>query len=95
MYIAYSAGDSPNGGATCTIGVDCLTLTGGGIVNNNKRVLVISAGEPLAAAGQDRTLGTIGNFYENQNSTNGDDNFQTGGIANIFNDQNRVIDTSP
>jgi hypothetical protein len=95
VYIAYSAGDSPNGGAMCIAGTNCLTVTGGGTVNNNKRALVISAGEPLAAAGQDRTLGAIGNFYENQNSTNGDDNFQTGGITNIFNDQNRVIDTSP
>ncbi len=89
IYIAYSSG----GGATCTVGTDCLTLAGGGAPANNKRALIISAGSALAT--QDRTSGNIGNYYENENNTPGDDTFQTGDITGIFNDQIRIIDTSP
>lgn len=92
-YVAHSAGDSPNGGAVCTVGTNCLTLTGGGTPSNNKRALVISAGEPLAT--QNRTSGSISDYYENENNDAGDDNFQTGGITATFNDQIRVLDTSP
>jgi len=91
--IVYSAGDSPNGGATCTVGADCLTLTSGGVPNNNKRALVVSAGEPLAA--QDRTSGSASDYYEDENIDAGDDDYQTGDITGTFNDQVRVLDTSP
>jgi hypothetical protein len=92
IYVAYSAGDSPNGGAVCTVGANCLTLNGGGSPDNNKRALVISAGEPLAT--QDRTSGNMTNYYESGNNNTGDDGFQTGEVTAIFNDQNRVLDTS-
>jgi len=91
--IVYSAGDSPNGGATCTVGADCLTLTSGGVPNNNKRALVVSAGEPLAA--QDRTSGSANDYYEDENIDAGDDDYQTGDITGTFNDQVRVLDTPP
>ena len=94
VYVAYSAGDSPNGGATCTIaGTNCLTLTGGGSPNDNKRALIISAGEPLST--QDRTSGITSGYYENENNDAGDDDFQTGAIISTFNDQVRILDTSP
>lgn len=94
IYLAYSVGDSPNGGAPCTVaGADCLTLTGGGQPVNNKRALIISAGSPLAL--QDRTSGAIGDYYENENNDAGDDDFQTGEITGAFNDQIRILDTSP
>ena len=92
-YVAYSAGDSPNGGAVCTVGTNCLTLNGGGSPDNNKRALVIGAGEPLVA--QDRTSGNMTDYFENENNDAGDDNFQTGEITGTFNDQPRVLDTSP
>lgn len=97
MYITYSAGDSPNGGAVCTVGTNCLTLTGGGAPIDNKRALVISAGEPLAdpLPTQDRTSGVISDYYENENNDAGDDNFQTGEVTGTFNDQIRILDTSP
>jgi len=93
IYVAYSAGDSPNGGAICTAGTDCLSLTGGGPPDDNKRALVIGAGEPLAA--QDRTLGNMTDYYENGNNSNGDDGFQIGEVLATFNDQVRVLATSP
>ena len=96
IYIAYSAGDSPNGGAICTVSTDCLTLTGGGSPDDNKRAIVISAGEPLAnpLPTQDRTSGSISDYYENGNNNAGDDGFQIGEIMGTFNDQVRVLDTS-
>jgi len=92
-YVAYSAGDSPNGGAVCTVGTDCLALTGGGAPSDNKRALIVSAGEPLAT--QDRTSGSIIDYHENGNNSSGDDGFQTGEITGTFNDLIRVLDTSP
>jgi hypothetical protein len=99
-YVAYSAGDSPGGGATCTVGGgDCLTLTGGGAPANNKRAIVISAGEILEDLTQDRSTGDISDYYELENSDQlvdiDDDNIQTGRITTLFNDQIRIIDTSP
>jgi len=93
IYVAYSAGDSPNGGAVCTVGTNCLTLNGGGSPDNNKRALVISAGEPLAT--QDRTSGNMTNYYESGNNNSGDDGFQIGEVLATFNDQVRVLATSP
>jgi hypothetical protein len=92
-YVAYSAGDSPGGGATCTVGTDCLTLSGGGAPDNNKRALVVSASSPLAT--QDRSSSLITDYFENENNDAGDDNAETGGIISTFNDQIRIIDTSP
>ena len=71
----------------------CLTLTGGGSPNDNKRALIISAGEPLST--QDRTLGITSGYYENENNDAGDDDFKTGAIISTFNDQVRILDTSP
>ncbi|RKZ71746.1 MAG: hypothetical protein DRQ48_02545, partial [Gammaproteobacteria bacterium] len=93
-YVAYSAGDSPGGGVDCTVaGGTCLTLTGGGAPANNKRALVVSAGSPLAA--QDRSSSLIADYFENENNDANDDNAETGGIISTFNDQIRIIDTSP
>ena len=76
---------------------DCLTLTGGGSPDDKKRALVISAGEPLAnpLPTQDRTSGSISDYYENGNNNTGDDGFQAGEITGTFNDQIRILDTSP
>ena len=100
IYIAYDDGDSPGGGADCVpVSTNagtlnpCLTLTGGGSPDDNKRAPVISAGESLAT--QDRTSGGIGDYYENGNNNAGDDGFQTGEITGTFNDQIRVLNTSP
>ncbi|MFB3100637.1 MAG: hypothetical protein ACE1ZM_04255, partial [Gammaproteobacteria bacterium] len=72
-------------------------LTGGGDPNNNKRTLVVSAGEPLQdpPLNQDRTSGSANDYYEDENIDAGDDDYQTGDITGTFNDQVRVLDTSP
>ena len=100
IYIAYDGGDSPSGGTDCVpVSTNaattnpCLTLTGGGSPNDNKRALIISAGEPLST--QDRTLGITSGYYENENNDAGDDDFKTGAIISTFNDQVRILDTSP
>ncbi len=104
IYVTYDDGDSPGGGADCVpISTNalttnpCVTVTNGGSPNDNKRALVISAGEPLA--NQDRTSGNMGDYYEFENNDQlvdiDDDNFQTGEITGTFNDQIRVLDTSP
>jgi len=100
--IAYSGGDSSGGGGVCdpdpdgdpdTDDSECLTLTGGGFRNYNKRALVVSAGEQLAA--QDRTSGSANDYYENENAVAGDDEYEIGDRTGAFNDQTRVLDTSP
>ncbi len=123
IYVAYSDGDSPNGGATCTPGTDCLTLTGGGSPDNNKRAMVIIAGEETntnldascslinpaddtVTAMQDRSTGLIYAYYEGETCSEGGNkygvldkppasSFDNLGITNKFNDQIRVLDTSP
>ena len=103
IYVAYNGGDSPDGGVGCVpVSSDalttnpCLVLTGGGSPNDNKRILIISAGEPLEEdLNQDRTTGDIRDYYELENKDAGDDNFETGSITTKFNDQMRVIDTLP
>ena len=130
IYIAYSAGDSPNGEAVCdpdpdndpnTDDSECLTLTGGGDPNNNKRAMVIIAGEETntnldascnlidpddsVTAMQDRSTGLINAYYEGETCSEDDkygvldkpppsslDNLD---ITNRFNDQIRVLGTSP
>ncbi len=82
VYIAYSAGDSPNGGAICTPGTDCLTLeqTDGveTLSNNAVRAVVFIAGEEtqttldstcsvVAAVDQDRSTGTMNEYFELKN----------------------------
>ena len=130
IYIAYDNGDSPNGGADCIpISTNaatpnpCLTLTGGGSPNDNKRAMVIIAGEETntnldascslinpaddsVTALQDRSTGLINAYYEGETCSEGDDEYgvldsppaltsDNLDITNKFNDQVRVLDTSP
>jgi len=93
VSVGYSDVDKPGGVPPCTAGVDCLVLTGSGAPNDNKRSLVISAGKELA--GQDRSAGNMDDYYEGENNSAGDDTYQKSAPSNTFNDQMRVIDTSP
>ncbi|MCH8847069.1 MAG: hypothetical protein IIC11_10100, partial [Proteobacteria bacterium] len=82
VYIAYSAGYSPNGGAICIVGTDCLTLeqTDGvdTLSNNAVRAIVLIAGEEVQttldstcsvvpAVDQDRSTGTMNEYFELKN----------------------------
>ena len=83
LYIAYSNGFAPAGGSHCTAGSDCLVIQGHA---DDTEALVVSAGMALAA--QDRSTGSITDYYEGENATlSGDDIFTRAGIDATFNDQ--------
>ena len=86
LYVAYSSGFAPGGGNHCTAGSDCLVIQGHA---DDTEALVVSAGMALAA--QDRSTGSITDYYEGENATlSGDDIFTRAGITATFNDQAAV-----
>lgn len=89
IYVAYSSGFVPGAAGSCTAGTDCLTLTGAGLPNDNKDAIVIIAGNQLAT--QNRSSANIGDYYELQNASSGDDTFQHDTISTTYNDQDRLI----
>ena len=83
LYVAYGAGFTPGGSGRCTAGADCLVLQGRA---DDSEALVVAAGMALAA--QDRSSGSIADYYEGENtSLYGNDTFVRGGITAGFNDQ--------
>ncbi|MCK5497777.1 MAG: hypothetical protein KAI77_01165, partial [Gammaproteobacteria bacterium] len=96
VYIAYPSSESLPGGATaCITGTDCIELNGSGSPDDNKRALAIIAGEALS--GQDRvTAPTIDDWFENENkSWPADRIYEKGQTTVNFNDQIKVISSSP
>lgn len=104
IYIAYATGEALPGDTTdttpadgvpdnvCTSGTDCLVLNNSGSPNNDKRALAIIAGEDLSAA---RPSGVLLNYLEGENSSPIDSTFVKGQTTVNFNDQIKVISTSP
>ena len=83
LYIAYSSGFAPAGGGLCTAESDCLVIQDHA---DDTEALVVSAG--MALAGQDRSTGSITDYYEGENATlSGDDIFTRAGTNATFNDQ--------
>lgn len=83
IYIAYSPGFVPGGSGRCTAGEDCLTVQGRA---GDSEALVVSAG--MALAMQDRSTGSIADYYEGENATlYGNDIFAGAGVTGTFNDQ--------
>ena len=83
IYAAYSPGFAPGGDGQCTAGKDCLTLQGRA---DDSEAMVISAG--MALASQDRSSGSIADYYEGENATlYGNDTFAGAGVSATFNDQ--------
>lgn len=94
IYVAYSNGDTPAIASVCTTGTDCLTLSGGGMPNNNKRALAIIAGQELST--QNRSTGILNTYYEGSNNVlNDSDTFQKATLSTSFNDQVRIFNTAP
>ncbi|GEM_PF-1049667 len=93
MYVAYSSGYAPGAAAVCVDGVNCLVLNDvdSGVVNSDKSMLVITAGAEINA--QNRTNGTINEYYELANNTQSDDLFQEQLKTSNFNDQILVLET--
>ena len=87
VYIAYGAGFAPGGSGRCTAGTDCLVVQGR---TDDAEALVVSAG--MALAGQDRSTGSISDYFEGENaSPAGDDIFAAAAISGTFNDQVVVV----
>ena len=89
IYVAYSAGFAPGASGHCIVGVDCLNVQDRATA---APALVVSAG--MALAHQDRSTGSIADYYEGENaSLNADDVFAAPPRSDNFNDQ--VVVVSP
>lgn len=86
VYAGMSAGDAPGGSGSCTAGTDCLNLYAASTADN-KGALLMMAGQAIdyradctnassPSLTQDRTSGNIDAWYECENETQGDDQFQ-------------------
>jgi hypothetical protein len=107
IYIAYSSDDAPGSASVCTAGTNCLTLNGASLPGNDKRALLVTAGWETdtlrdascnvlgTAVEQDRTTGTMNSYFELENCDAGDDAYSLSPFADDFNDQIRVMATSP
>lgn len=97
IYAAYpTVEDPPGSAAVCVPGTDCLTLNGVGTPINNKRALVISAGSDLDVI-TPRPNNVLAEYLEGENSSpTGNGVFARQQPLNgAFNDQVRVVRTSP
>jgi hypothetical protein len=107
IYVAYGSGELPLPGDTtdilpgpadgnpdnvCTAGVDCMSININGTVNNNIRAAVFSAGIDFNSA---RPSNLLTDYFENENSNPIDDLFVKNRLSNIYNDQTRIISTTP
>ncbi len=107
VYVAYSGNDAPGGTSVCTAGTNCITLDGASLPGNNNRALLLAAGNETttlrdqncnvlgSAVQQDRTSGLINAYFELENCDSADDTYTLSGLADDFNDQVRVLGTSP
>ena len=83
LFIAYSTGLAPGGAGQCTAGADCLVIQGRA---DDREALVVSAG--MALVTQDRSTGSITDYYEGENATlSGNDIFTSAETTATFNDQ--------
>ncbi len=105
IYVAFTAGNAPGGAGVCIEGTNCLTLIGAGN-QDNKNAIVLAAGmeinttldsscATITSTLQKRINGTINEYYESENCSASDDNFQKQFTTNTFNDQVRVVEPSP
>lgn len=92
-YYAISPAVTANPSGTCTSAnvTDCLTLTNAeaGTGNtNDKRIALILSGRALA--GKTLPSATLGDYFEAQNASTGDQTFQRDTISTTFNDRPSV-----
>jgi len=106
IYVAYASSEALPGDTTdilpgpadgipdnaCTSGTDCISVNINGAVSNNVRATAFSAGVDLNAA---RPSGTLGDYFEGENSTPVDDSFVKNTLTTTYNDQSRIISTAP
>ncbi|MCC7413899.1 MAG: hypothetical protein IT495_19955 [Gammaproteobacteria bacterium] len=90
VLVGEVAGKSPGGGGADCTPPNCLTLIGGGQPDDNKQVIAVTAGPPLAT--QNRASGNIVAYFENGNAELGTPTFDTMPASDAFNDFIRVVD---
>lgn len=105
MFIAISSGDVPESTDPCVAGASCLQITDidSGNTNDDIQALIVSAGmetnktlssdclTPINAM-QDRTNGTINEYFELSNCSQSDDIFQEQMNSSNFNDQILIVE---
>ncbi len=98
VYVAYSSGFAPGSAAACDTDTsnlipNCLSIDDVDSVtlNNDRQALIILAGEELNT--QNRTDGTIDEYYELANNSQSDDVFQEQRKTSSFNDQILILET--
>lgn len=105
IYVAASSDVLPGAGGVCT-GTNCLTVTGVATPDDDKELLLIAAGAPLAT--QDRTVGTacgaiepayFCDYFEGENADFDFDEsgpppptFEQANLTKTFNDTVRVLE---
>lgn len=97
IYVAYpTIEDPPGSAAVCVPATDCLTLNGVGTPTNNKRALVISAGSDLDGTTA-RPNNVLAEYLEGENSSPAGNGVfvRQQPLNGVFNDQVRVVRTSP
>ncbi len=103
VYVAYSVGDVPGAASACVAGTNCLTLNGVGNPNNDKNAILIAAGDEInttldsscgtiTSTAQNRANGTINEYFESGNCSQGDDAFQKQTFTTTFNDLIRIVE---
>ena len=106
IYVAAVSGVLPGPGIVCAPGSDCLTVTGVATPDDDKELLLIAAGAPLAT--QDRTVGTacgaiepayFCDYFEGENADFDFDEsgpppptFEQADLTKTFNDTVRVLE---
>ena len=93
LYVAYADPLKPSNSPTdCSAGSTCLSLSGV-TPSDDKRAVVVLAGNELA--GQNRDTWSVSAYYEEANTSLGDDAFKTADAGATFNDRVRVVTLSP
>lgn len=105
IYLAYASGESLPGDTSDThpadgipdnackiLGHACLVLHSLGASSDDKRAIVMVAGRALAGS---RPSANIADYFEEKNAIPQDGNFWQAKTTKIFNDQIKVISTSP
>ncbi len=78
----------------CLTAVPCVDLEiGGSTIRSDIQAVLVGAGGQLA--GQNRSSGSMNDYFENNNATQANDTVDRGVIAATFNDQVRVIRPNP
>lgn len=87
-YYAIAPAAEPPGNTACTPGTNCITVTGlpaSTGASNDKRLVMVLSGRALAT--QTQPSNSRSNYFELENATTGDREYQVSTIGTTFNDR--------